>query len=67
MYQCRPSLQASVQQEYQKHGGSDGVLLSKHNILVTLNTDGISMYKSSAKYSLWPVLLTVNELPPKLR
>lgn len=53
--------------EYQKHVGIGGVLQSTYNISLTLNTDGISMFKSSAKCSLWPLYLVINELPPQMR
>jgi hypothetical protein len=36
-------------------------------ITVNLNTDGVAPFNSSKKSSLWPILLTVNDLPPSLR
>lgn len=36
------------------------------NLTFTMNTDGCSMGKSTTA-SAWPVLLTINELPPHLR
>jgi len=33
---------------------------------LTFNTDGVPVFKSSS-CSIWPILCTVNELPPKLR
>ena len=36
------------------------------NISLTLNTDGVAIFKSS-KNSLWPVWLVINELPPTER
>jgi hypothetical protein len=36
------------------------------NMGLCLNADGVSVFKSS-KYSLWPLLLQVANLPPKLR
>lgn len=38
----------------------------KHDLTVTMNADGGSMFNSS-NYSIWPVQLTINELPPRLR
>ncbi|XP_055603979.1 uncharacterized protein LOC129752217 [Uranotaenia lowii] len=36
-------------------------------ITLSFNTDGVKVYNSSAKKSLWPILLSINELPPSLR
>ena len=36
---------------------------NKANVSFTFNTDGVEIYKSS-KYSLWPIWLQINELPP---
>ncbi len=52
----------------------DGAAYRKHstflnnpaNISFTLNTDGVSLYRSSS-ISIWPVWLVVNELPPRKR
>lgn len=40
---------------------------SSTNITLTLNTDGVDDIFHSTSYSLWPILLTVNELPPTQR
>ena len=49
--------------EYQHHR----VFLSKpENISLLLNTDGVSIFRSST-VSLWPILLVINELPPSVR
>lgn len=41
---------------------------TKWNITVTLNIDGVSVFKTSrGGSSLWPVYLTINELPAKCR
>lgn len=40
--------------------------MSHTDIIVSMNSDGSPMFKS-AKYSIWPVQLTVNELPPRLQ
>lgn len=34
---------------------------------ISFNTDGIATFKSNVKKSVWPILVTINELPPKLR
>ena len=36
------------------------------NISVTLNTDGVPVFRSSG-FSFWPIYLTINELPDQLR
>ena len=36
------------------------------NISFTLNTDGVSLFKSSHT-DIWPIFLTINELPPAVR
>ena len=38
----------------------------RHFVTLTFNTDGILVFKSS-KYAFWPMYLTVNELPYKMR
>lgn len=40
--------------------------LGPNDLSLLFNTDGISVFKSS-NYSVWPILATVNELPPHLR
>ena len=50
---------------YQNLVASDPFYSSSWNVTLTLNTDGITVFKSSTE-SLWPVYLTVNELPPHL-
>ena len=44
-----------------------GYSQSQWNLTLTLNTDVVSIFNTSRTGSLWPVYLTVNELPPKLR
>lgn len=34
---------------------------------ISFNTDGIATFKSNIKKSLWPIIITINELPPKIR
>lgn len=48
--------------EYRKHSS----LTSPNNISLTLNTDGVAIFRSS-KCSLWPVWLVINELQPSER
>lgn len=38
------------------------VLKKVHKVTLTLNTDGVQVFKSKTK-SLWPIQLIVNELP----
>ena len=40
----------------------DGLLANERSLSFTLNTDGVVVFKST-KYSIWPVLLMINELP----
>ena len=47
--------------EYRRHVQSG--FLSEANVSFTFNTDGVDIYQSS-KYSLWPIWLQINELPP---
>ncbi len=51
---------------YLQHMHSDGFLRNPNNISLTMNTDGVQVFKSSGA-SLWPVYFLVNELPPQLR
>ena len=39
---------------------------SKNLITVTVNTDGVPVFRSSS-FSFWPIHLIVNELPYRLR
>lgn len=43
----------------------DGIL-KEGDLTVTFNTDGSPLFKSS-KTSIWPIQLTLNELPPEVR
>ena len=38
----------------------------KYDITTTFNSDGSPVF-TSAKYSIWPIQMLINELPPKLR
>lgn len=40
----------------------NGVLADHNNLSLTWYSDGVNIYKSS-KYSIWPFLLTINNLP----
>lgn len=59
---------------YRKHFGKDGYFKSTSNekkrkeihVSFQINTDGVAIFRSS-KYSIWPVYLVVNELPPNSR
>ena len=51
---------------YKKLYEDGGFLSCPHNISLQMNTDGVSIFNSS-KVSVWPLYLTINELPPKVR
>lgn len=51
---------------YQSHMVADGFLVNPLNISLTMNTDGVRVFKSS-NISFWPVYFTINELAPQLR
>ena len=51
---------------YQKHFINRGFLAKKQNISFIWNTDGIPVFKSS-KFTIWPLYLAINELPPQKR
>ncbi|KAG1703703.1 hypothetical protein GQR58_004165 [Nymphon striatum] len=40
--------------------------IGQSDVTLLLNADGVSVFKSS-NYSVWPILATINELPPHLR
>lgn len=50
---------------YQDHIAS-GFLSNRHNVSFTLNTDGVPVFKFSG-FSFWPIYLSINELPYKMR
>jgi Transposase family tnp2 len=39
----------------------------KNLITLTFNTDGVKIYKSKRKSSMWPILMIINELPKSER
>lgn len=43
-----------------------GFLSNEHNISLIFNTDGVPVFRSSS-FSMWPILLLVNELPYRMR
>ncbi len=49
-------------QMYQKYFANNGVLSSPYNFSYTFFTDGIAYSKSGGK-TVWPIYLTINELP----
>ncbi|XP_060589045.1 uncharacterized protein LOC132744372 isoform X2 [Ruditapes philippinarum] len=51
---------------YKKHMKDGGFLQDNNNISLLGNTDGVAVFKSSS-FSVWPVYVVVNELPPKIR
>ena len=48
---------------YQKHAE---FLSNKAHVSLTINTDGVAIFKSS-KTGVWPVWLVINELPKEMR
>lgn len=42
------------------------VKISRLDVTLLLNVDGAPIFKSS-KYSIWPIQVSINELPPHLR
>lgn len=49
-----------------QHSVEDGFFSRKENLALPLNTDGVPLFKSSL-WSLWPVFLTIYNLPPTIR
>lgn len=48
------------------HRNSEGQSEHHVNLTLTFSCDGVPVFKKSS-YSIWPLLYTVNELPPDLR
>ena len=46
-----------------QHGG---FLSQQFNMSFKVNSDGVAVFKSS-KFGVWPLFLSINELPPHLR
>lgn len=51
---------------YKSFFGPEGFLRNPHNICFQINTDGVSLFKSS-KFSIWPVYIIICDLPPSKR
>ena len=51
---------------YKDQFQNGGVLSQPFNMSFKLNTDGVAVFKSS-KFGVWPLFLSINELPPQLR
>ena len=51
---------------YKDHFLPGGFLAQQLNMSFKLNTDGVAVFKSS-KFGVWPLFLSINELPPHLR
>ena len=49
-----------------KRGGFLCPTTNPANISFVLNTDGVSLFKSS-ETSIWPIFLVINELPASIR
>lgn len=41
--------------------------LQDHDFTISFNLDGIATFKTNVKKALWPIIVTINDLPPKLR
>ncbi|XP_028517453.1 uncharacterized protein LOC110247556 isoform X1 [Exaiptasia diaphana] len=52
--------------EYEKLKAKGGFLSFKNHFSFMFNTDGVAIFRSSA-FSIWPLYLQLNELPPHLR
>ncbi|KAH7984557.1 hypothetical protein HPB52_022278 [Rhipicephalus sanguineus] len=50
----------------QYRASRNNVGMAAHDLTVTVNSDGSPVFKSS-KYSIWPVQITLDQLPPLLR
>ncbi|XP_035274420.1 uncharacterized protein LOC118227720 [Anguilla anguilla] len=53
-------------EKYQNLSKPGGILSDPSNLSFNFNSDGSPMYKSS-RFSIWPIQLHLNELPPKMR
>ncbi|XP_062551229.1 uncharacterized protein LOC134216332 isoform X2 [Armigeres subalbatus] len=42
-------------------------LLQENRIFISFNTDGVAIFNSNIKKSLWPIIVTIHDLPPSLR
>nr|XP_021326613.1 uncharacterized protein LOC110438464 [Danio rerio] len=51
---------------YEKLSEPGGILSNSNNFSYNFNSDGSPVFKSS-KFSIWPIHLHLNELPPKIR
>lgn len=51
---------------YKEHACPGGFLSHPYNISFLGNTDGVALIRSNG-YGVWPVYLTVNEIPPSER
>jgi len=51
---------------YKEHTCPGGFLSEPHNISFLGNTDGVALIRSNG-YGVWPVYLTINEIPPTER
>ncbi|KAK3923954.1 Glutaminase [Frankliniella fusca] len=67
-YPSRPQAYSEIYDGdvYKSFSGEGGILSSPYNFSFTFFTDGVAFGKSSKK-TIWPIYLTVNELPYELR
>lgn len=53
-------------EKYQNLSKPGGILSDPNNLSFNFNSDGSPVFKSS-RFSIWPIQLHLNELPPKMR
>ena len=53
--------------DYKMFSCEKGFLSYPYNISFTLNTDGVQKFKSTKAGNIWPVYLSINELPKEVR
>lgn len=53
-------------EKYRELSGPNQILSDSHNLSYILNSDGSPVFNSS-KFSIWPIHIMINELPPEIR
>ena len=48
------------------HGTNKDVKCNEKHLSLQVNTDGVAIFRASS-FEVWPVYITINELPPHLR
>ncbi|XP_070378134.1 uncharacterized protein [Dermacentor albipictus] len=64
--QSSNGLMTDILDGHQYRTAREKVGMATHDLTLTVNSDGSPVLKSS-KYSIWPVQIILNELPPRLR